>query len=210
VAVFLDKTRAHEFGYAWELLFATLARIGELAALRWDDLVDGRLIIRRTWGKSPDGRMQIADQTKTHLQRAVPLPASTLAMLERVRNGRAADSEWIIEIKGAPVSPHKLRHAWNQAIAGMKLPELSPHGARHSGATNMIAAGVPVRSVQRILGHTSVHMTLERYVHPTDSDTAAAVEALDTLYRGAKAKNIVKNVSDENPPHENDREDAGI
>lgn len=38
----------------------------------------------------------------------------------------------------------------------------------------------------------------------------SAVEALDTLYRGAKAKNIVKNVSDENSPHENSREDAGI
>ena len=74
---------------------------------------------------------------------------------------------------------------WEAALRASGLPRITPHGARHSGATNLIAAGVPVSAVQRLLGHADGGFTMKRYVHPGEVELSMAMDALEQLHEGA-------------------------
>lgn len=191
VGEFTRSTRNHAYGHIWQLMFATCARIGEVCALRWEDidLDGGTVVVRRTWTTLAGDRMSrgVRDVTKTGLIRSIPLPDDVVAMLTMVRD--RDQGEWVAQGPSGPVEPGIVRTAWYHAIDAAKLPRITPHGARHTGATNMIAAGVPVTVVQRILGHSDPAMTMRRYVHPDAADAAGAVELLSALYRGEMSIN---------------------
>ena len=192
VSAFLESTAGDPLAYAWALLFATLTRVGELAALQWQDFDGARITVGRTWGVDMKGRSVVLDRTKTIAVRVIPLPPHVVTMLEQVHAERTAGDVWIVSENGVPLMPYQIRSHWARAVKRAGLPSITPHGARHSGATNMIAAGVPVTTVQRILGHTSASMTMNRYVHAREDDMQGAMDTLDALYRGETSINRAK------------------
>jgi integrase len=56
---------------------------------------------------------------------------------------------------------------------------LHPHELRHTAASLAISAGATIKSVQRILGHASAAMTLDRYGHLFEDDLDEVAERLD-------------------------------
>lgn len=190
VRAFLEHTAGDELHAAWVVLFATCCRIGELCGLRWSDidLDAGRVTIRRTWGRAADGKPLLQEHTKGKRVRVVPLPPSVVEELRGVdRSG-----VWLVPGVGGPLNPFQAAARWRAAVASSGLPRLTPHGARHSGATHLIAAGVSVAVVARILGHADPAMTLRRYVHPDTSDEEAAIVRLDEARRVQSASNLVE------------------
>ena len=192
VSAFLDGQEGEPFGYAWALLFGALLRIGELGTLRWDDIDHaGVLTVRRTWTRDKEERWIIGETPKTAgSARAIPLGPKLLRMLQRERMARAFDDHgWVCAEEGStPIALGALRRRWEAALRASGLPRITPHGARHSGATNLIAAGVPVSAVQRLLGHASGAFTMSRYVHPGEVELGIAVNALDTLYEHERVR----------------------
>lgn len=192
-----DGTPAHDL---WVLLFATLARIGELCALRWEDIEGDRLHIRRTWTKTARGRLVLGEATKTAAgARVVPLLPAVAARLERMRDSRGFDDGgWVCWLNGQPARPDQVRTAWRKAVAATGLPALTPHGARHAGATALLAAGVSPAVVQRLLGHTTPGFTLRVYAHVRAEDAAPGLATLGALYgledgpRAQSAPNVVR------------------
>ncbi|VEG28003.1 site-specific tyrosine recombinase XerC [Actinomyces howellii] len=81
---------------------------------------------------------------------------------------------------GVPVDPRRDWGAWRQALAEEGLPPMRLHSARHTAATLLLEAGVPVRTAQEILGQTQA-LTTARYQHPGRRVTAAALEASSDL-----------------------------
>lgn len=76
---------------------------------------------------------------------------------------------------------------WNQIVSDLGLPDLTRHGLRHTGATWMADAGIPLHVLQDILGHASVETT-RGYLHPDDRHLASAAEQANAfLARSAKA-----------------------
>ena len=65
------------------------------------------------------------------------------------------------------------------------------HTLRHTFATRLVLSGVDIATVSKLLGHSSIHMTM-RYSHPTPKALKSAVETLDTPNLG---KSVSKNVS---------------
>ena len=84
---------------------------------------------------------------------------------------------------GVPVDPRRDHAAWHAALAEEGLPPMRLHSARHTTATLLLAAGVPQRVIQEILGQTQA-LTTARYQHPGHAETARALDAIaDPLTR---------------------------
>jgi integrase len=63
-----------------------------------------------------------------------------------------------------------------------QLPKLSFHGLRHSCASLLLAAGVPVRDVSELLGHSDVRLTLTSYAHVLDESRRKTAGTIDRLF----------------------------
>ena len=76
---------------------------------------------------------------------------------------------------------------WGQIVSDLGPPDLTRHGLRHTGATWMADAGIPLHVLQDILGLASVETT-RGYLHPDDRHLASAAEQANAfLARSAKA-----------------------
>ena len=74
-------------------------------------------------------------------------------------------------------SETSLRRTWRTSCTEAKISGVSFHTLRHTCATRLAEAGVPIPVIQRWLGHTDVATTM-RYVHPNDAAVVAALEKL--------------------------------
>jgi integrase/recombinase XerC len=141
-----------------ELLYAGGIRVSELCGLDIDD-VDLERNTMRVFGK---GRKE----------RVVPvgLPAigSLDAWLARGRPAWAnADSgpALLLGSRGRRLDPRTARRAVHQRMSAVPgLPDLGPHGLRHSAATHLLEGGADLRTVQELLGHATL-ATTQIYTH---------------------------------------------
>ncbi len=140
-----------------EVLYASGIRVSELAGLDTGDL-DAQRGLLRVLGKG--GK-----------QRTVPLGAPALrslaAWLEvRPRLARpAAGRAVFVGDRGGRIDPRVVRRIVHRALAAVPgAPELGPHGLRHAMATHLLEGGADLRSVQEMLGHSSL-ATTQLYTH---------------------------------------------
>ena len=140
-----------------ELLYATGIRVGECVALDLHDVDHGARTIR-VLGK---GRKE----------RVVPFGAPAAAALERwlsvrpvcatARSGGAL----FLGARGGRVDPRAVRRVLERLLVYLPdLPEIGPHGLRHSAATHVLEGGADLRHVQELLGHASL-TTTQLYTH---------------------------------------------
>ena len=90
---------------------------------------------------------------------------------------------------GKPIK--SLRTAFENSCKRANLKSVSFHTLRHTFATRLVLSGVDIATVSKLLGHSSIHMTM-RYSHPTPEALKSAVSALDKPKLG---KSVSKNVS---------------
>lgn len=154
------------------------ARKGELLALRWSDLDLPRrqFRVRRT-AREFVGEGVRYDTPKTYRSaRAVSLSPQAIAMLERQRDlvsvarGRAGD-RWheqdliFPSAVGTPLLASNLRRAVNAIAARAGLARFPIHALRHTSASLMADAGVPINALAAQLGHSMPSTTWNLYVH---------------------------------------------
>jgi integrase len=90
---------------------------------------------------------------------------------------------------GQPLrSPNFLRRVWQPAVKACALRDLVPHDLRHTAASLAISAGANVKAVQRMLGHSSAQITLDRYTHLFDDDLDELADSMDARYGAAQAR----------------------
>lgn len=140
-----------------ELLYGTGARISEITGLVVDDVADddGALIITGKGGK----------------QRLVPVGSkATAAVGDYLVRARPAMSKGkthalLLNTRGGALSRQSAWAAIKTAAERAKVnAEISPHTLRHSYATHLLEGGADVRTVQELLGHSSV-TTTQIYTH---------------------------------------------
>ncbi|MCZ0859538.1 tyrosine recombinase XerC [Actinomyces israelii] len=139
-----------------ELLYATGVRVSELCGLDVADLDRSRRTMR-VLGKGDK-------------ERTVPYGAPASRALEdwlAVRGRialRAAGGALFVGARGRRLDPRAVRDVVHRAAALAGVPDLGPHGLRHSAATHVLNGGADLRSVQELLGHASL-ATTQRYTH---------------------------------------------
>ena len=152
-----------------ETLYATGARVSELVGLDVTDLDHSQRTLR-VLGK---GRKE----------RTVPYGVPAARALENWLGRRPeicasdAGAALFLGARGRRIDPRAVRDIVHRLCAAAQVPDLGPHGLRHSAATHVLSGGADLRSVQEILGHSSL-ATTQRYTH-------VSAERLRSVYEQA-------------------------
>lgn len=154
---------------ALELLYASGMRVGELTGLDVDD-VDLSVGTARVLGKGGKERIvpfgaPAAEAVGTWLRTARPqlVTADSGPALFLGRRGRRVDQR-------------QVRAALQRLLEHLPdVPHLGPHGLRHSAATHLLEGGADLRTVQELLGHSSL-ATTQIYTHVSVDRLRAAYQ----------------------------------
>jgi integrase len=150
-------------------------RFGEAAALRRRHVGDRELTIRSS-ATYVTGSGIVETSTKTYRGRHVPVPEPVWERLSLPDDPNALVFPSLVN--GGYLSIDEFRWRFDQACAEVGIDGLTPHGLRHTCASLAISAGANVKVVQRLLGHATAAMTLDRYGHLFDDDLAGVADAL--------------------------------
>jgi len=142
------------------VLYATGIRVGELCGIDIDDLDRSRRVLR-VLGKGRKERT---------VPFGVPADRAVATWLERGRPSLLASGAGpalFLGARGARIDQRAVRTMVHRRLADVPgAPDLGPHGLRHTAATHLLAGGADLRTVQELLGHSSL-ATTQIYTHVT-------------------------------------------
>ncbi|MFQ5526870.1 MAG: tyrosine recombinase XerC [Thermoanaerobaculia bacterium] len=159
-----------------ELLYATGLRVGELVSLDWNDLdLQGRVL--RVFGKGGKERMvPFGRHAAESLQRWLR-PWEELRGASR-KAGTSTDEPVFLNYRGGRLSARSVRRVIDQRVEQAAIAGgVHPHTLRHTFATHLLEGGADLRSIQELLGHSSLSTT-QNYTH-------LELERLQNVYRSA-------------------------
>ena len=152
-----------------EVLYSAGLRVSELTGLDWRDIDEELGLVMIRSGKGGKDRL-------------VPIGEPALDALRAWRAATpgtiSTDRPVITNLRGSRLTPRAVQNIVARRLvqAGINMP-ITPHGLRHSFATHMLNAGADLRSIQEMLGHSSL-TTTQRYTH-------VSVHHLKEVYRRA-------------------------
>lgn len=148
---------------AWacvELLYATGVRVGELVSLDVPDVdLDTRTV--RVLGKGDKERV---------VPFGVPAATAVRAWLSDGRptlargSGATAEPALLLGQRGQRWGQRQVRDTVHRLSAAAAVDDVAPHDLRHSAATHLLSGGSDLRTVQEVLGHSTLSTT-QRYTH---------------------------------------------
>lgn len=169
----LDNINVTTFGVYFCLY--TGLRIGELCALRWEniDIENKKVKINKTITriKNPDvnGRLKtiiIIDDPKSNSSiREIPIPDFIIPMLYKISKN-VAPTDFFVTGNSNFVETRTYFNRYKRILNDANLNNYNFHALRHTFATRCVENGCDPKTLSEILGHSSVKITLERYVHP--------------------------------------------
>lgn len=154
-------------------IYALGLRLGEGLRLESSQIQSGRQLVMIKSGKGAKDR-------------SVPLPAPLLERLRRYwKHDRPTSSEKLLFVSadGTQIHETTLQKTFKAACEDAKLTRHATiHTLRHSYATHLVEAGISLRTVQDVLGHSSLRTT-EVYMHVTTPGRERVQEVVDRLMR---------------------------
>lgn len=173
------------------LAIATGMRQGELFGLRWDDVdLAGTITVRRTVQTESEATVAYGTPKggKPRTIQIAPAVVDVLAqhrkilLEERVRALAWEDARLVFVCPGGKVMlRYSFMEQYQKLLEELGLEHYTFHELRHICATLLREDGVDIRTVQDMLGHADVRLTLNLYSHVTDRMTSAAAAAISRM-----------------------------
>jgi integrase/recombinase XerC len=159
----------------FELLYSSGLRVGELVSLTVPD-VDLRNGWVRVIGKGNKERfVPVGSRAMEALEAYLPMRA----FIETRTGALHSNGKLFLNLRGAPLSSRSVRRILKACLhSGGLARDASPHAFRHSFATHMLYGGADLRSIQELLGHSSLSTT-QRY---TKADLGRLMEVYDRAH----------------------------
>lgn len=166
-------------------------RRGEVLGLTWRnvDLDAARLVVSQQI-LSVEYEASVADVKTSNSRRTIDLDPRTVAVLkawrrqqleQKMSTGRRGNDEFVFtHPDGGPIHPDLFSQSWQRLMRDSELRTIRLHDLRHTHATILLKAGVPVKVVSERLGHSSPAFTMTVYQHVLpgmQADAAAAFSA---------------------------------
>ncbi len=146
-------------------------RIGELCGLKWEDvdfhhkILHIRKTVQRISCKSGNRKTKIVISVPKSATsfRDIVIPNSLMKYFEMFRS--KAD-HFILSGTDKPVEPRTMQYRYKKILRTADVENHNYHKLRHTFATNSAEKGFNVKALSAVLGHSSVTLTLNRYIHP--------------------------------------------
>lgn len=191
------KNAKYKKSIQYYVLFTLMARtglrIGEALALTWEDFdeFNKKLTINKTLVYPTNSEPYISTPKSIKSDRMIKLDNQTIRVLKEQKTNRAeiilqyrnykAPKENIIfyQHDGRWLRTNVVREYFKEVCKRAKLPVLSPHALRHTHAVHLLEAGADINYVSERLGHASIKITGDTYLHITkkiEDDTLSLYE----------------------------------
>lgn len=170
----------------WLLALICGLRLGEVLGLAWPDvdLEAGQLVVRHALQRLPapgqrDKVLTLGPPKSESSQRTILLPRPVVAALAHRRAAQAAErlatkiwvDRWNLVFTGPAGQPRQARRVQEAFVVLLEqagLPRIRFHDLRHTAASLLLAHRPDAKAAQELLGHSSVHLTLQTYQHVID------------------------------------------
>ncbi len=171
------------------LCLYTGMRIGEICALKWSDvdfescLVNvNRTVLRirntEKCGKQPKTVIVTGTPKTETSQRVIPVPKA-IGKLLKAEGKHLPGDYYVATCSNHLMEPRRYYEKYKQILRKCGITtDYTFHALRHTYATRCIESGIDPKVVSELLGHSSVTITLNRYVHPTMELKKRCVERL--------------------------------
>lgn len=161
-------------------------RIGELCALQWKDIDFNNRIVKIS---KTIQRIYIRDNNKKYTKLIITVPKTKTSIREIPLTGTLVNillpkipvnkEAYILTGINKFVEPRTMRSYFSRFLKKNKIAYIKFHGLRHTFATRCIDLGADYKTVSEILGHASVNITLNLYVHPQIEQKRRCIELLE-------------------------------
>ncbi len=176
------------------IAFHTGIRIGELSALTWRDidLKEGLIYVRENILRVKDeNAQQFPDRKMTQIVkqspktagsfRTVPLPEKLISLLAQYK--KDASAYVISGVKNPWAEPRTIQYRFKNILKKCNLEYFNFHMLRHAFATRCVSMGLDVKSLSEILGHSSIQLTLNLYVHTTIKQKKLFMKQYNSIFQ---------------------------
>jgi integrase len=224
----LEVANGTELAAPIAVAVGTGLRRGELLGLRWNDvdLEKGRLAVRRSV-ETVDGVRRTKPPKTTRSARTVAIPAFVVDVLRQARADQLShrillglgreDDGWVFTRDDAsPWEPGAFSLHFARLVKRQRLPHVRFHDLRHSYGTLALAAGVDLKTVSAAMGHSTIAMTGNTYLHAVASlerDSASRIDALlgdvvGAAMSGERISSVPQRCQTKRPPRGKPRHDG--
>jgi integrase len=197
VGKLLEATADDELGPLYAVAATTGLRRGELLGLTWADVDDGRVTVRRSMGRIHGNGWGLGEVKSARSRRTIPMPIRARQAIEAQRTRQmfarnAAGDAWqdrdglvFTDSVGRPMLPEYVSHRFARDCARTGVPKIRFHDLRHSAATTLLSAGVPLAVISEWLGHSGIAITASAYAAVVPELLTDAADAMDRALGGA-------------------------
>jgi integrase len=163
-------------------------RIGEVCALRWEDVSFSEQTIyvhhtlQRVQNTSENRRktkIVLTTPKSACSIRLIPLPEP---LVEILRDYKTVEKGYLLTNSDLSfIEPRTMQNQFKKVLKESGIESANFHALRHTFATRCIEFGFDVKSLSEILGHATINITMNRYVHPTLELKRANMKKLSQL-----------------------------
>lgn len=161
-------------------LLNTGCRIGEAGALQIRDIGKKSVHVARTLTRTEDGGWTIGEDTKTHAgDRLIPITQEAAQAIERQKalnrlvfeSGQNMTDTIFKTPRGLLLRSNPINEDIAKICAKADIERFTVHAFRDTFCTRCVESGMPPKTLQTIMGHADITMTLGLYAH-CEEDTA--------------------------------------
>lgn len=182
----LSVLDGYNFKNQYLFVLNTGLRCGEMIALTWDDVdfENRKILVNKTATVVSSDGIVIVNPPKTKSSiRDVPLTNEALRILKEQKRRKVVNvenSEYVfVGDNGKLISNQNYSRTLSYICEKNGITPISMHSLRHTFATRCIEAGMKPKTLQAILGHSNISMTMNRYVHVTDDEKSREIECIE-------------------------------
>ena len=184
---FLAAAKGQSYEYQYRFALQTGLRTGELVGLKWEDINFERktLTIERSMEfRYKVGEWRVGPPKSKSGYRTIPLTDEAICILkaqkEKNRKIKVIDKERADTVflcrKGQPVKNSTYDTALFKICDKAGIKRFSMHVLRHTFATRCIEGGMMPKTLQKILGHSNIGITMNLYVHITEEEKQKEID----------------------------------